>query len=245
MKVLLIEDDQEVVQSLSLLFTSEGIEYDVATCGEKGLEIGKLYSTNYDIIVLDLTLPDTNGLDILTKLRTSKIKIPVLILSGSADTDSRIRGLGLGADDYMIKPFHRGELVARLHAITRRSKGHAKSVLKFDKVTLDLDNRVVLVNNKAVQFTAKEYSILELLATHVGTVVNKETIINHLYQGVDIPEGKIVDVFMCKLRRKLYEASGGRNYIDTVWGRGYALKEPREANDAAVEKVDFNNKVLA
>ena len=184
MKVLLIEDDQDVVQSLSLLFTSEKIECDVATCGEKGLEIGKLYSQNYDIIILDLTLPDTNGLDVLTKLRTTKIKIPVLILSGSSDLESRIRGLGLGADDYMVKPFHRGELIARIHAITRRSKGHAKSVLKFDKVTLDLDNRVVLVNNKIVQFTAKEYSILELLATHVGTVVNKDTIINHLYQGV-------------------------------------------------------------
>lgn len=228
MKVLLIEDEVEVAKSLLLLFESEGIQCDIATSGEKAVELGKHYSTNYDIIILDLMLPDVNGLDILVKLRTAKIKVPVLILSSLNDLESKVRGLGLGADDYMTKPFHRGELIARMHAITRRSKGHAKSVLQFDKISVDLDNRIVTVDNKAIALTAKEYAILELLAIHAGTVVNKENIVNHLYQGIDVPEGKIVDVFVCKLRRKLYEASGGRNYIDTVWGRGYSLKEPTE-----------------
>ena len=231
MKVLLIEDDEAISQSLQMLFTSENIECEVVAYGEKGLEIGSFYNANYDIVLLDIMLPDISGFDILTKLRSTKVKIPVLILSGMADVESRIRGLGLGADDYMIKPFHRGELLARMNAIIRRSQGYAHSVLKFDKITLDLDNRTVFVDKKPIPLTAKEYAILELLAMNVGSMVTRQTIFNHLYDGSYEFKGKIVNVFMCKLRNKLYEASGGRNYIDTAWGCGYLLRKPAEVKE--------------
>lgn len=234
-KVLLIEDDLNVVQSLQLLFSSEGITCDVASKGEEGLEMARLYSTNYDLVILDLMLDDLSGFEILLKLRSAKIKIPVLILSGLSSVEDKIKGLGLGADDYLAKPFNRGELIARMHAIVRRSKGHAESVLKFDKISINLDSRTVEVDGKMVHLTSKEYSILELLAMRRGNVLNKEIFLNHLYGGVDEPELKIIDVFVCKLRRKLYEASGGKNYIDTVWGRGYMLKESE--NSTAVGKT--------
>jgi two-component system cell cycle response regulator CtrA len=225
MKVLLIEDDLSVVRSLQLLFASEGIMCDVAQKGDEGLEVGRLYSANYDIVILDLMLPDMDGFEVLLKLRSAKIKVPVIILSALSGIEGKIKALGLGADDYVSKPFSRGELIARMQAVVRRSKGHAESVLRFDKVAINLDNRTVEVDSKQIHLTSKEYSILELLAMRRGSVLNKETFLNHLYGGVDEPELKIIDVFVCKLRRKLYEASGGKNYIDTVWGRGYLLRE--------------------
>jgi DNA-binding response OmpR family regulator len=225
MKVLLIEDDLSVVKSLLLLFASEGIMCDVAQKADEGLEVGRLYSANYDVVILDLLLPDMDGYEVLLKLRSAKIKVPVVVLSGLTGIEGKIKALGLGADDYITKPFSRGELIARLQAVVRRSKGHAESILRFDKVAINLDNRTVEVDSKQVHLTSKEYSILELLAMRRGSVLSKEAFLNHLYGGVEEPELKIIDVFVCKLRRKLYEASGGQNYIDTVWGRGYMLKE--------------------
>jgi two-component system cell cycle response regulator CtrA len=224
MRVLLIEDDSATARSIELALASEQIVCDVASRGEEGLEISKLYS-HYDLVILDLVLPDIDGYEVLLRLRSAKIKVPILILSGLSTTDQKIKGLGLGADDYLTKPFNRGELIARIQAIVRRSKGHAESVLRFDKICINLDSRSVEVDNKVVHLTSKEYAILELLAMRKGAVITKEMFLNHLYGGMDEPELKIIDVFVCKLRRKLYEASGGKNYIETVWGRGYMLRE--------------------
>jgi len=224
MRVLLIEDDNATARSIELALASEQIVCDTAERGEEGLEISKLYS-HYDLVILDLMLPDIDGYEVLLRLRSAKIKVPILILSGLSNTEQKIKGLGLGADDYLTKPFNRGELIARIQAIVRRSKGHAESVLRFDKVCINLDSRNVEVDGKVLHLTSKEYAILELLAMRKGTVLTKEMFLNHLYGGMDEPELKIIDVFVCKLRRKLYEASGGRNYIETVWGRGYMLRE--------------------
>lgn len=234
MRVLLIEDDPSTARSIELTLRAHEIVCDTANLGEEGVEIGRLY--DYDIILLDLMLPDIDGYEVLLRLRSAKIKVPILILSGLSSADQKIKGLGFGADDYLTKPFDRGELIARIQAIVRRSKGHAESVIRFDKVSINLDTRIVEVAGTAVHLTNKEYAILELLAMRKGTVLTKEMFLNHLYNGMDEPEIKIIDVFVCKLRKKLADAAGGTNYIETVWGRGYMLKdyETQENEESAV-----------
>jgi len=223
MRVLLIEDDSSTARSIELALAAEGIICDTAEVGEEGVEIGRIY--DYDIILLDLMLPDIDGYQVLLRLRSAKVKTPILILSGLSSVDQKVRGLGFGADDYLTKPFNKDELIARIQAIVRRSKGHSESVVRFDKVAINLDTRHVEVNGNQVHLTNKEYAILELLALRKGSVLTKEMFLNHLYSSMDEPEIKIIDVFVCKLRKKLADASGGVNYIETVWGRGYMLKD--------------------
>ncbi len=223
MRVLLIEDDSSTARSIELALAAEGIICDTAEVGEEGVEIGRIY--DYDIILLDLMLPDIDGYQVLLRLRSAKVKTPILILSGLSSVDQKVRGLGFGADDYLTKPFNKDELIARIQAIVRRSKGHSESVVRFDKVAINLDTRHVEVNGIQVHLTKKEYAILELLALRKGSVLTKEMFLNHLYSSMDEPEIKIIDVFVCKLRKKLADASGGVNYIETVWGRGYMLKD--------------------
>jgi two-component system, cell cycle response regulator CtrA len=175
--------------------------------------------------LLDLNLPDMSGFDVLRKLRISKVRTPILILSGLAAIEDKIKGLGFGADDYMTKPFHKDELVARIHAIVRRSKGHAQSVINTDDLCVNLDNKMVEINGARVHLTGKEYQLLELLALRKGMTLTKEIFLSHLYGGMDEPEMKIIDVFICKLRKKLANASGGKDYIETVWGRGYVMRD--------------------
>src|SRR6267143_957920 len=169
-----------------------------------------------------------SGFEVLRALRVSKVKTPILILSGLAGIEDKVKGFGCGADDYMTKPFHRDELVARIHAIVRRSKGHAQSLIQFGDLVVNLDSKMVEVNGARVHLTGKEYQMLELLALRKGMTLTKEMFLNHLYGGMDEPELKIIDVFICKLRKKLANASNGKNYIETVWGRGYVLRDPEE-----------------
>jgi two-component system cell cycle response regulator CtrA len=222
-RVLLIEDDAASAASTELDLAADGIICDRVEYGLEGVDMAKIY--DYDMILLDLMLSDIDGYEVLLRLRSLKINIPVLILSGLTSTDQKIKGLGYGADDYLTKPFNSGELIARIKAIVRRSKGHSESVIRFDKVAINLDTRKVEVDGKSVQLTNKEYAILELLVMRKGTVITKEMFLNHLYGGVEEPAMKIVDVFVCKLRKKLADKAGGTNYIETVWGRGYMLKD--------------------
>ena len=229
MRVLLIEDEPTTAKAIELMLTTEGFNVYSTVLSEEGLDLGKLY--DYDIILLDLNLPDMHGYDVLKKLRVAKVQTPVLILSGIAEMDSKIRSFGFGADDYVTKPFHRDELVARIHAVVRRSKGHAQSVIKTGDVTVNLDAKTVEVNGQRVHLTGKEYQMLELLSLRKGTTLTKEMFLNHLYGGMDEPELKIIDVFVCKLRKKLANATNGDNYIETVWGRGYVLREPTDTDE--------------
>ena len=233
MRVLLVEDDSTTAKSIELMLTSEGFVVDTTDLGEDGLEIGKLY--DYDIIILDLMLPDIDGYEVLRRLRAARVRTPILILSGLAEPDNKVRGLGIGADDYLTKPFDRGELVARIQAVVRRAKGHSESVIRTGKLIVNLDTRSVEVETRPVHLTGKEYGILELLSLRKGTTLTKEMFLNHLYGGMDEPELKIIDVFVCKLRKKLVAATGGENYIETVWGRGYVLRDPppRDSDDAS------------
>jgi len=169
-----------------------------------------------------------SGYEVLRTLRKGKVATPVLILSGLTGIEDKVKGLGLGADDFLAKPFHKDELVARIHAIVRRSKGHAQSVISIGDLVVNLDSKLVEVHGSRVQLTGKEYQMLELLALRKGTTLTKEMFLNHLYGGMDEPELKIIDVFICKLRKKLSNASGGQEYIETVWGRGYNIREPSE-----------------
>ena len=162
MRVLLVEDDSATARSIELALASEGIVCDIANLGEEGLEIGKIY--DYDIIILDLMLPDIDGYEVLLRLRSAKIQVPILILSGLAGSDQKIKGLSFGADDYLTKPFNRGELVARIQAIVRRSKGYSDSVIQIDdRIVMNLDSRTVEVDKAPIHLTSKEYGILELL----------------------------------------------------------------------------------
>ncbi|MAH84533.1 MAG: DNA-binding response regulator [Rhodospirillaceae bacterium TMED8] len=224
MRVLLVEDDPTTQQSIKMILEQNGMIVDATDLGEDGLEIGKLY--DYDIIVLDLMLPDMEGMDVLRGLRASKISTPVLILSGLTDAENKVKGLGTGADDYLTKPFNKSELIARIQAIVRRSQGHSESVIETGRMTVNLDAQAVEVDGNSVHLTGKEYGILELLSLRKGTTLTKEMFLNHLYGGMDEPELKIIDVFICKLRKKLSTATGSENYIETVWGRGYVLRDP-------------------
>ena len=226
MRVLLIEDDSATAQTIELMLKSEGFNVYTTDLGEEGVDLGKIY--DYDLILLDLNLPDMSGLDVLRTLRVAKINTPIMILSGSSEIDTKVKTFGSGADDYMTKPFHKDELVARIHAVVRRSKGHAQSVIKTGDITVNLDAKTVEVNGNRVHLTGKEYQMLELLSLRKGTTLTKEMFLNHLYGGMDEPELKIIDVFICKLRKKLATASGGKHHIETVWGRGYVLREPDE-----------------
>src|SRR3978361_88366 len=226
MRVLLIEDDSATAQSIERVLKSENFNVYTTDLGEEGIDLGKLY--DYDIILLDLNLPDMSGYEVLRTLRVAKVKTPILILSGLAGTEDKVKGLGFGADDYLTKPFHKDELVARIHAIVRRSKGHAQSVINIGDLTVNLDQKGVEVGGARVHLTTKEYQMLELLSLRKGMTLTKKMFLNHLYGGMDEPELKIHDVFICQIRKKLANASNGKNYIETVWGRGYVLREPSE-----------------
>ncbi len=230
MRILLIEDDSAMAQSIELMLKQDGFNVYTTDLGEEGIDLGKLY--DYDLIVLDLNLPDMNGYDVLRQLRVAKIGTPILILSGMSGTEDKVKGFGFGADDYMTKPFNKDELIARIHAIVRRSKGHAQSIITTGKVKVNLDAKTVEVDGSRVHLTGKEYQMLELLSLRKGTTLTKEMFLNHLYGGMDEPELKIIDVFICKLRKKLSTATGGVSYIETVWGRGYVLRDVNEETTA-------------
>ena len=230
MRILLVEDDPTTSKSIEMMLTHANLNVYATDLGEEGIDLAKLY--DYDLILLDLHLPDMSGHEVLRQLRMARVEIPILILTGESGTESKLRGFGFGADDYMTKPFHRDELVARIHAIIRRSKGHSQSIINTGRISVNLDAKTVDVGGMPVHLTGKEYQMLELLSLRKGTTLTKEMFLNHLYGGMDEPELKIIDVFICKLRKKLSEATGGDNHIETVWGRGYVLRDPERGRQA-------------
>src|ERR1700676_639225 len=225
MRVLLVEDDLTAALGLSLMLKSVGAVVEHAETGEEAIELTRHYE--YDIVLLDVILPDVEGYEVVRRMRGARNDTPVLILSGFSRPQAKVKGLGLGADDFITKPFDKSELLARMQAITRRSKGFSQPTLRVGPIELNLDSREVTVDGQEVHLTGKEYSILELLVLRKGMVLTKEAFLNHLYGGMDEPEMKIIDVFICKLRKKLAVA-GADGLIGTVWGRGYMIREPIE-----------------
>jgi two-component system cell cycle response regulator CtrA len=232
MHVLVIEDDVTTARSIQLSLERTGMTVATVDRGEEGIELAKAH--DYDVILLDLALPDMKGEDILRTLRRDGIATPVLVLTASQDYDDRLQTFGSGADDFVTKPFSRDELLARIRAIVRRSHGHEHVAITIGALHINLDAQMAEVSGKPLKLTGKEYQILELLALRKGMTLTKEMFLNHLYAGRDEPEAKIIDVFICKLRKKIATATGGDSYIETVWGRGYLLREPQ----TAPEKMD-------
>jgi two-component system, cell cycle response regulator CtrA len=226
MRALLVEDDLATSRGIVAMLKSASMIVEAVDTGEEALELARLY--DYDVLILDLGLPDMEGYEVVRRLRAARVETPVLILSGLARPGAKVKGFGLGADDFITKPFDREELVARIQAVVRRTKGFAQPCLTAGPLVLNLNSREVTVDGQPVHLTGKEYAILELLTLRKGTVMTKEGFLNHLYGGIDEPEVKIIDVFICKLRKKLLQAGAG-NLISTVWGRGYVLREPTSA----------------
>ncbi len=223
MRLLLIEDDETLAECVTEILKSNGHQVDLAMTGEDGLLMAQTCS--YHLNILDLGLPDMNGTQVIRKLCELTPATPILVLSGRILLENKIESLNLGADDFMIKPFHRDELMARINAIIRRAQGLNAQVLKIDHLNIDLTHREVSTKEGALDLTDKEYQLFEILCQRKGNPVTKEAILDFLYGGMDEPEVKIIDVFICNLRKKLAAANNGDNCIRTVWGRGYALKK--------------------
>ena len=222
MRVLLIEDDLTAARGLTIMLKTSGTVVDQADTGEEALELVRHY--DYDIVLLDLMLPDMEGYEVVRRMRAARIDTPVLIVSGLTRPQAKVKGLAMGADDFLTKPFDKAELQARIQAVVRRSKGFSQPTLRVGPLVLNLDSREVTIDGQVVHLTGKEYAILELLVLRKGMVLTKEAFLNHLYGGMDEPEMKIIDVFVCKLRKKLAVA-GADNLIGTVWGRGYMIRD--------------------
>ncbi|MGH7120986.1 MAG: response regulator transcription factor CtrA [Acetobacteraceae bacterium] len=232
MRVLLVEDDATVASGMSLMMRSAGFAIDQAETGEEGIELTKHY--DYDVVILDLMLPDIEGYEVVRRMRAARIDTPVVILSGLSRPQAKVKGLSAGADDFITKPFDRSELLARMQAVVRRSRGLSQSKVRVGDLELNLDSKEVSIAGKPVHLTGKEYAILEVLALRKGFVLTKEAFLNHLYGGMDEPEIKIIDVFICKLRKKLARAGLG-SLIETVWGRGYLIRDGGHAATMVTE----------
>jgi two-component system cell cycle response regulator CtrA len=223
MRLLVVEDESSIATRIETAYVTEGVLCYIAENGTEALEMIKLY--DYDAVILDLMLPDINGFEVLSRLRAIKNGTPVIVLSGLSSTDDKVKCLTIGADDYITKPFSKVELLARIYAVIRRASGHFSSVINVGPLEVDIKLRCVRIYNTEMPLTRKEYSVLELLALKKGTVLPKESFLNHIYGGMDEPEVKIVDVFICKLRKKIADMTGGLNFIETIWGRGYMLRD--------------------
>src|SRR3954470_12143058 len=230
MRILLVEDDPAVSHGIALMLRSDAVIIDMTDLGEDAIELAK-YS-DYDLILLDLNLPDLSGYEVLRALRVARVNTPVLILSGLAATANKVKGLAFGADDYLTKPFHNDELLPRVQAVERRSQGPTEAVVRCGDLVVRLDAQRAEIAGQPVPLTVKEYQMLELLALRKGMTVSKDMFLSHFYSGRDEPGLKIIDVFMCKLRKKLAAMSGGIDYVETVWGRGYLLREPHSLRQA-------------
>ena len=243
MRILLIEDDIATAKSVELMLKSEDCVCNSMDLGEDGLDIGKLY--DYDLVILDLMLPDIDGLEVLRRMRAAKVQTPVLILSGISRFDEKVKALTAGADDYLTKPFNKEELVARIQAIVRRYNGHFDTIVGTRGLSINLDNATVSVNGQPIYLTRREYSILELFAIRKGSTLTKEMILSHLYGGMDEPEIKLVDVFVCNLRSKLASVSG-ENYLETIGGRGYQMPalESNEVGNRGTTSSQTTDQVL-
>lgn len=238
MRVLLIEDDLATARGISLMLKSGGVVVDQVDSGEEGFDLAKHYE--YDIVILDLMLPDMEGYEVVRRMRASRIDVPVLILSGLSRPQAKVKGLEVGADDFVTKPFDKAELLARVQAIVRRNKGFSQKTINVGNLEINTDSHEVKVHNNIVYLTSKEYAILELLVMRRGIVLTKDAFLNHLYGGIDEPEIKIIDVFVCKLRKKLTN-SGLPGLIETIWGRGYMIRDNIDQNKISGKSMIYTN----
>ena len=243
MHILLVEDNPVAAKSIELKLTAEGHNVFTTDLGEDAIELADLY--DYDLVLLDLELADMSGLEVLRAVRLKKVETPVIILTATGDIDTKVKALSAGADDFITKPFHKAELAARINAVVRRSRGHAESIIRTGDIALNIDTRSAEVAGTPIHLTPSEYKVLELLSLRKNSVLTKEMCLNHLYNGLKEPEVKIIDVFICKLRKKLAEAAGSGNHIETVWGGGYMLRDTPAREDAPPAKTPADGMEMA
>jgi len=234
MRVLLVEHRTAPANSLAASFRSEGIIAEVTDTGQEALELVRHYE--FDLLVLSLALPDMEGSTLVRRMRTAGRTTPILALSAIRNPRARTNALAAGADDVVDQDVDRAELVARIRAIVRRSRGHSQSRLQIGAVILNLEQHTVLANEASISLTGKEFAILQLLMLRKNMVMTKEAILAQLYGGMDEPELKIIDVFVCKIRKKLAKA-GLDDFIGTVWGRGYVVRD--QASGSARPEAPF------
>ena len=234
MHILLVEDNPVAAKSIELKLTAEGHNVFVTDLGEDAIELADVY--DYDVMLLDLELADMTGLEVLRALRLKRIKTPVIMVTAAGDVDTKVLALSAGADDFITKPFHKAEMAARINAVVRRSRGHSESIIRTGNIALNIDTRSAEVAGIPVHLTPSEYKVLELLSLRKNTVLTKEMCLNHLYNGLREPEVKIIDVFVCKLRKKLAQATEGASAIETVWGGGYMLRDTPASPPAPVQE---------
>ena len=242
MRILLIEPDVGTVSAAELALRAAGFNVYATDLGEEGVDLAKIY--DYDAIISETVLPDMSGLEVLRQLRAGAVSTPFMFVTGDADVGTKVKAFAMGADDYAVKPTHKDELAGRLHALIRRAKGHAQSIITTGNLSVNLTDHSTTVAGRRINLTGKEQGMMELLALRKGTTLTKEHFLNHLYGGIDEPELKIIDVFICKLRTKLRHA-GVDGHIHTVWGRGYVLRDEVQVRDKGEAPRDWPTSRIA
>ncbi len=230
MRILLLENKFTSSRTIYSALTKASFSVDMVQCDQEVIELLRNY--DYGLAILYLQHPDIHGYDTLSTLRSLKLATPVIVISPVNNPEVKTKAFAAGADDYLTAPFDPTELTARIQAILRRAHGYAHPIAHIGDLTVNLNSHAVMVNNQPVHLTGKEFAILELLVLRKGIAQTKETFLNHLYGGRDEPDIKIIDVFICKLRKKL-QAAGVGNLISTVWGRGYILNDPQTTKPSA------------
>lgn len=220
MRILVVEDEVKLCQQIQQFFADKGFAVDTANTGRDGYYMGKEYPI--DAAVIDIGLPDFSGIELIKRLRKDKISVPILILTARSRWQEKVEGLEAGADDYLIKPFHYEELLARINALIRRSVGQAHPVLTHDNIELDTVAQEVLVSGVKLELTAYEYKVLEYLMFRKGEVISKSVLTAHIYDEDFERDSNVLEVFIGRLRKKL-DPDGTRKPIETLRGRGYLI----------------------
>jgi two-component system response regulator PhoP len=228
MRVLLVEDEAPLRETLAARLKREGFAVDMAADGEEGLYLGR--EVPFDVAIIDLGLPKKSGMELIQDLRAAGQRCPILILTARTSWQDKVQGLKQGADDYLVKPFHVEELLARLNALVRRASGWTKPTLECGPIVLDTTAQTVAINGAAVDLTSYEYKVLEYLMLHAGELVSKADLTEHIYQQDFDRDSNVLEVFIGRLRRKL-DPENAIKPIETVRGRGYRFAIPRNDGD--------------
>lgn len=223
MKLLLVEDDHEISELLSEVLSDEQYLVDVATDGEEGRDF--VESCDYDLVLLDVMLPKLNGVELCRQLRAQKYQMPVMMLTAKDATEDQIDGLDAGADDYVVKPYKLGELLARIRALLRRKTVSISPMLEWGGLCLDSNTCKVSYEGKGLKLTPKEYGLLELFLRNGGNLLSRSKILDNLWSFEEPPDENTVKAHMRRLRKKLSKAGAADDFIETVYGLGYRLKQ--------------------
>jgi len=220
MRILVVEDEQTLCKQIHEYLEDKGFAVDTANTGKDGYFMGKEYPV--DAAIIDIGLPDFSGIELIKRLRKDKIKLPILILTARSRWQEKVEGLEAGADDYLVKPFHYEELLARLNALIRRSAGEAQPVLTHDNIELNTVTQEVFVSGDKLDLTAYEYKVLEYLMFRRGELITKTVLTAHIYDEDFDRDSNVIEVFIGRLRKKL-DPDGSRKPIETLRGRGYRI----------------------